>query len=243
MVEGEAVRWAEKIFSECNLGDSRRTSRLIDLGARLAAAGGGTVASACGDDAHAVEGGYRFVRNEHVSAQAIAEGGFASTAEMARDVELLLAVQDTTSLSYSHSVAEKLGDLGGPEISQGRGWFVHNTLLLDGHTGETVGLIDQARWMRAPNRRGSRHKRKETPYKDKESFKWQGASERVRQRLSPEKMRHVIEVCDREADIYEYLSYKLEAQERFVVRRATRNRSLGSRERRGRRRSRSERFR
>lgn len=218
MVENDAALWAEQMFRGCELGDRRRTKRLIDLGGRLAAAGGGTVASACGDDAKAIEGGYRFVRNEHVSVEAIAEGGFASTAEMARGVELLLAIQDTTSLSYSHSVSEKLGDLGGPKSSQGRGWFVHNTILLDGHTGETVGLIDQERWMRALNSRGSRKRRKETPYEDKESFKWQAASERVRQRLSPKKMRHVIEVCDREADIYEYLTYKLEDEGRFVVR-------------------------
>jgi hypothetical protein len=207
-----------RVFGQCDLGDGRRTARLVALGAELAKDGGGTVASACGDDAGAAEGGYRLLRNKHVSVEAIAEGGFASAAEMASEVELLLAIQDTTTLSYSHSVAEQLGDLGGPEKAEGRGWFVHNTLLLDGRTGKTVGLIDQERWRRAPKSRGKRHERKETPYEDKESFKWQAASERVGQRLGAETMSRVVEVCDREADVYEYLAYKLDLNERFVVR-------------------------
>ena len=217
-MESAGIRWAEETFGKCDLGDSRRRSRLIDLCARLAESGGGSVASACGDAADAFEGGYRFVRNPHVAPQAIAEGGFAATAERAVDSELLLCVQDTTNLSYSHSVWEELGDLGGPAQSRGRGWLVHNTLLLDGETGGTVGLIDQERWMRPPHARGRRHRRKESPYEEKESFKWQSASERVRERLGPETMQRVIVVCDREADVYEYLEYQFETAGRFVVR-------------------------
>jgi hypothetical protein len=218
MVEPDAVEWAERVFGGCELGDGRRTARLVDLSAHLAKAGGGTIATACGDDLAAAEGGYRFVRSKHVDAADIAEGGFAATVEMACTLEVMVAIQDTTSVSYSHSVAKELGDLGGPKDRQGRGWFVHSTLLVDGLTQGTVGLIDQERWRRPPGTRGKRQKRKETPYAEKESFKWQASSERIRARLGAATMARVIEVCDREADIYEYLTYKLERGERFVVR-------------------------
>ena len=64
---------------------------------------------------------------------------------------------------------------------------------------------------------GQREQHATRPYEEKESVKWQTASESMTQRLQS-KMVDVISVCDREADIYEYLLYKLNAQQRFVVR-------------------------
>lgn len=218
MEDRDPLLWANRVFGQCDLGDGRRTARLVALGADLAESGGGTVSSACRENSASVEGGYRLLRNKRVGASAIVEGGCMSTAEMARELECMLAIQDTTTLSYSHSVIDQLGDLGGPEGSTNRGWFVHNTLLLDARTGKTVGLIDQERWLRDPATRGKRHERKKTPYQDKESFKWQAASERIRTRLSADVMSRVIEVCDREADVFEYLDYKFGLEERFIVR-------------------------
>ncbi|KJF84570.1 transposase, partial [Photobacterium leiognathi] len=43
------------------------------------------------------------------------------------------------------------------------------------------------------------------------------ASRHVAERLG-EKMSEVISVCDREADLFEYLTYKHEQQQRFIVR-------------------------
>ena len=55
------------------------------------------------------------------------------------------------------------------------------------------------------------------PYEEKEGYKWESASRAMAQRLQAQ-MSKVISVCDREADIYEYLKYKLSEQQRFVVR-------------------------
>ncbi|KJW56291.1 transposase, partial [Escherichia coli] len=42
---------------------------------------------------------------------------------------------------------------------------------------------------------------------EKESYRWQQASERMAERLG-EIQKQVITVCDREADIWHYLHYK-----------------------------------
>ncbi|MDR2187318.1 MAG: IS4 family transposase [Azonexus sp.] len=55
-------------------------------------------------------------------------------------------------------------------------------------------------------------------YEDKESYKWQRASECLAQRLDEPTLARTLSVCDRESDIYEYLRYKLEQKQRFVVR-------------------------
>ena len=54
-------------------------------------------------------------------------------------------------------------------------------------------------------------------YKAKESFKWEASTHRVVDRLG-DLMSRVVVVCDRESDIYEYLSWLLEKRYRFVLR-------------------------
>ena len=93
-----------------------------------------------------VEAAYRFLGNQNVHPDAIAESGFAATARLAVSVTTLLAIQDTTSLSYTHQAAEHLGDMGGPANATTRGFFVHSSLLVDAGTGATVGLIEQDYW-------------------------------------------------------------------------------------------------
>jgi hypothetical protein len=168
-------------------------------------------------DTAATEGAYRLVRNDAVTSEAIASGGYERTAHEACDCEEILAVEDTTTLSWGHVGSSDLGDVGGPSGSKKRGFMVHSVLLLDSGSGSTIGLIEQERWCREKSKRGQRHQRKERGYEEKESFKWERASSRVSSRLGGLKSR-VISVCDREADVYEYLLYKSKESERYVVR-------------------------
>ncbi|RYB32328.1 IS4 family transposase, partial [Legionella pneumophila] len=54
--------------------------------------------------------------------------------------------------------------------------------------------------------------------------KWEKNTHELEQRLS-EKLADTISVCDRDADVYEYIQYKTEHHQRFVVR-AYHNRRL-----------------
>lgn len=218
-IERDTGRWAEQTFGRCELGDRRRTRRLVKVAGQCASHAGDAPSRACRGDSASNEGAYRLLRNDAVAPEAIAEGGFLATAEAARGCEELLAVEDTTVLSYGHAVAQQLGDLGGKAESAKRGYWVHSVLLLDSASGRTVGLIEQQRWCRAREARGQRHRRQERAYEDKESFKWQRASEHMSERLG-ETMARVIAVCDREADVYRYLRYKHDQRQRFIVRAA-----------------------
>lgn len=218
-IERDTVSWAEQTFGGCELGDARRTRRLVKVAGQCAAHAGEAPTRACCGDSAANEGAYRLLRNDAVAPEAIAEGGFQATAEAARGCEELLAVEDTTTLSYAHAVVEQLGDLGGKAKGHKRGFWVHSVLLLDANSERTVGLVEQQRWCRSRESRGQRHLRRERAYEDKESFKWQRASECMAERLG-ETMHRTISVCDREADVYRYLRYKQDAKQRFVVRAA-----------------------
>lgn len=211
--------WASETFGRCELGDARRTHRLVTMAGQLAAHTGASPAAACQGDTAAVEGTYRFLRNDAVDPEAIARAGFAATVRaLERCRGDILAPEDTTTLSYSHAVREALGDIGGPGASYQRGFMVHSVLALDAQHGTTLGLLEQARWCRDPRERGRKHQRGERAYEDKESAKWEQASRRVAERVGETHMGRVVSVCDREADVYEYLRYKQHHGQRYVVR-------------------------
>ncbi len=52
-----------------------------------------------------VEGAYRLIRNPSVSPQAVAEAGFTATARACEAHPLLLALEYTTTINFSHSTA------------------------------------------------------------------------------------------------------------------------------------------
>ena len=218
-----AQTWAEEQFSLCDLGDKRRTSRLIKMAATLCTRIGKSFSHCCQGNEAMLEGGYRLIRNEDVRPEDIAEGIFKSTHEKSKERNLLLALEDTTTISYPHAV-EGLGDTGGPVESSSLGFHAHSILMVDGHTKDTLGLIAQTRWIRKKEERGKSHERMNRAYEEKESFKWEKSSRELENRMQSE-MSKVISICDREADIYEYLSYKLNRDHRFVVR-AGNNRKL-----------------
>ena len=221
-----AVMWSEAIFGRCDLGDKRLTGRLVKIGSQLSKSQGTSLSKSCEGKSALIEGSYRFIRNERVSAMQIANGGYSATALLSKDIPVLLGIEDTTSLSYKHSVSKELGYTSNSVNAKSQGYIVHSTLLMDAKEEKTLGLIAQERWCRESISYGKHNQRQKVQYEDKESYKWERNTRDMASRLG-EKMKDVISVCDREADVYEYMQYKLEHNQRFVVR-GKNNRSLAN---------------
>lgn len=98
-----------------------------------------------------------------------------------------------------------------------RGMHAHSVLLFSPNQQHVVGLIEQERWTRDLKAYGQNQHHASRPYKEKESYTWERASRAMENRLGTE-IQKVISVCDREADIIEYLTYKISNHQRFVVR-------------------------
>lgn len=206
----ETNAWAQQQFGNADLGDPRRTARLVKLASAIANEPGKKMVNLAQSPAD-MEGAYRLIRNEKVLASAIADAGFQVTANMAMQHDLLLALEDTTTITYTHkSIRDELGYSSKKNFKHAM--FAHSTLLFAPESKTIVGLIAQKRWVRevkkeAPNK----------PYHERESYRWETASAQMNT-LMGSHMQNVISVCDREADAYEYLDYKLSNQQRFVVR-------------------------
>jgi len=142
---------------------------------------------------------YRFLNNEKVTPEAILGPHHEGTSSRIEAEKVVLAVQDTTFLNYTHLPdTEGLGMIG----EKSHGMLVHTTLALT-PSGIPLGLIDQKTWVRCSSEYGKRHTRRARPLEEKESEKWLTALEATEavQKDIPDCC--LVSVCDREADIYD----------------------------------------
>jgi hypothetical protein len=103
--------WAQHELGRAQLGDPRRTARLIRLASDLAAHPGASIPAACGDWA-ATKAAYRFFDDDGVNAGAIRDAHQAATLARIAPQATLLVLQDTTALDFStHPGLEGAGPL------------------------------------------------------------------------------------------------------------------------------------
>ena len=224
MYNQEAAQWAQSIFGKANLGDPRRTKRLVQLSSDMANNASSSIVKACGSS-DKIEGAYRFVRNEKISPNEIANAGFNHASEIIQQRGLVLAIQDTTGLTFKHNVTKELGGVSSSSISNSktRTLYAHSTLAIDADSEKTIGLVNQFYYYRDKKVSGTRHEQLKRAFEAKETYRWKACFMQMKNKLND--VSNVIDVCDREADIYEYLDYHMTNGHRFLVR-AKENRLL-----------------
>jgi hypothetical protein len=173
----------------------------------------------------ATKAAYRFYDNDAIEPSAILASHQQATVERMSAQSLLLAVQDTTELDYSHH--PQTSGLGTLHRKEQKGLLVHTTLAV---TAERVplGIIQQQVWSRPEAEFGKKHKRKERPISDKESYKWLKSLQATREvRLSHTaaaelqqqlENTRVVSVGDREADVYELFVQAQQLSQDILVR-------------------------
>jgi hypothetical protein len=183
------------------------------------------IPQACGSWAKA-KAAYRFFKNPKVSKEFILEGHFQETAARVAEEPVVLAVQDTTFLDYStHPQTKDLGPIGSKSADQALGLVVHGTMAFTPR-GLPLGLIDLDSWARDSKDFGKRHRRKELPIEQKESFKWIESFRQTRALQERCPKTQLISVGDRESDVYElFLEAQRPGAPKLVIR-AERDRAL-----------------
>ena len=194
----EEADWAINEFGAAELEDTRRTGRLVRLASVLAQRPAALLPAAC-DDPAMLKGGYRLLENPAVAPAAVLASHVQATLERAREVPLVLAVQDTTELDYTHHPGTTgLGPIGN---GYGRGLLVHTTLATTPDR-LPLGLLAQQDWARDPDDRGKKRRRKQLPIGQKESQKWLTSLQTVNAWAAECPGTRFVSVGDAEADIY-----------------------------------------
>lgn len=193
-------QWSQNQFGAADLGDKRRTRRLVKLAAQMAADSGGSIPRQTGGGA-ALKAAYRLFDAEDVTHAAVCAPHLANTAALCRALPTVFLVQDTTVLNFSgHKACEGLGPIG--EGSCLRGLHQHNMLAVDPLARRPLGLMYQKHHRRIPRPKGWEQRRnwaRNLPLTERESHWWIEAITSVG--APPEGVRWV-HVGDRGEDIF-----------------------------------------
>jgi hypothetical protein len=196
------TNWAVHEFADADLGDERRTTRLVELAAALGQHPTAALPEACGTGSM-LKAAYRFFHNDGIAPQDILHSHVEATYTRLGAVPVVLAVQDTTEVNWTrHPATQGLGPLGHTAC---HGLLVHTTLAI---TPERVplGLLAQQVWARDPADVGKRARRKHLPISQKESQKWLHSLDAVYTAHDCCPTTRLVSVGDREADVYDVLA-------------------------------------
>jgi Transposase DNA-binding/Transposase DDE domain len=147
-------RWAERTFGPAQLGDRRRTRRLVATAAAVAAAPDASLPRQLRAPA-AVKAAYRLLHEPDVTHDALLAPHAAQARAAAAAHPLVLLVQDATDLDFTaHRATADLGPLGD---GRGRGLRLQSVLAVLPADGRVLGLAAAEPFRRRPApRKGER---------------------------------------------------------------------------------------
>jgi hypothetical protein len=207
----DVKEWAEQQFGDCDLGDERRTKRLVKFAAQVAAQPDASTPDQTekwGD----CKAAYRLMGNEDVSFQKIIEPHCRLT--RARSGGTWLVINDTTEVSIP--IWREVPGLGPLGDGVGRGFLLHTAILVGADSDELAGIAAQELFLRKakPDKRESSAQRKR---RARESEVWCRIINAVGQ---PPSGATFIDVCDRGADNIEVYAHALVQGHEWVIRAA-----------------------
>lgn len=192
----DPLEWAHMEFSECQLGDQRRTQRLIKAAAQVLARPDGSTPQQAESwaDCKAL---YRLMDCDDIDFASITQPHYARTRQTGEAGTVQLILNDTTEINYGGS--RQADGLGLVARNKGCGFFLHSALMRDPATQQVVGLAGQEIFSRQMNRKaGANNARRRDP--QRESTVWGRLIDRMG---APPPGVTWLHVCDRGADDYE----------------------------------------
>lgn len=193
-------QWTDQELAAVDLGDRRLNERAVQVVQALAERPETSIPQAFSGWAE-VKAVYRFLSNPRVSAESLRDAHHESTVGRVREEEMVLVVQDTTTLDFTtHRSVDGLGPLDHPCRV---GMKVHSALAVSAR-GVPMGMLHQKVWVRE-GPVGKKHTRRERATRNKESYRWIEGLDEAQGKL-PTNVRAVV-VTDREGDIYDLLAW------------------------------------
>ena len=204
---GVAQDWAKEELGEVDLGDQRLRKRLVSIAQAFYARPQANIPQAC-QTRVATKATYRFLDHPETSMEKVLAPHYEATLGRSSREEVVLAVQDTTSLNYTaHPATQNLGPIG-YRLDRGIGLWLHETMAFN-REGTPLGLLDVQCWARDAADFGKKKRRHRVPIEEKESYKWLLSFRKVAEAQKRCPKSTLVSVGDREADIYELFELAL----------------------------------
>jgi hypothetical protein len=203
-----------KSYGEINcahaqLGDQRRTKRLVQPVDQMCARPGGTLPQKFRNPAD-LQAFYRLMRQDKVTHKAIMSAHCQATLKQIEQADSpVLILHDATELDYTtHKSLDKLGPIGN---GGGRGYITQNSLAVNSMTREVLGLTNQILHRREKVPAGETNSQR-SKRKSRESLLWLKGTETLPSNWN------LVDVCDRGADTFEFIDHEIASGRRFVIR-------------------------
>lgn len=186
------MNWARQEFETLDLGDARRTLRLIKVVDDLSAQPTGSIPLASGGWAE-TQAAYRLLDNPALEWRDLLEVHTLRTGERLQGHPVVLCLQDTTEADFTSQPG--IAGLGRLSYEAQHGLSVHPTLVVT-PDGVALGVIDAWMWAREP---------KEVA-QVKESTRWLEGYERVAEWAAQVPETRLVYVADREGDMRDLMA-------------------------------------
>jgi len=219
-IEMQSVtEWAQLNFGSCDLGDKRRTKRLMQVAQQFA-----NNPSASFPDQNELwkdlKAAYRLFDCDQVTFEAIARPHWQSTRSQAQG--RCLVIGDTTEFDFGKN--RQIEDIGETGNGSGQGFLLHNALMVRAETEELIGVAGQTIYYR---RKGRKTTRKEHTFqrmnRSRESEVWGKVIDDIG---PPADGVEYVHVFDRGADNFEVYCRLLRTSSDWVIRAAKLNRYI-----------------
>lgn len=166
-------KWAQSQFAQTELGDPRRTRRLVKLATTMANNTSGSIPQQTGSSCD-MKAAYRLFDADDVTHAAVCQPHFDQTRHVASCGPMVFLLQDTMTLNYTtHRACRGLGSIGRDPAF--RGLHQQNVLAVDPATRRPLGLMYQRHHVRTDRPKGSharRSQRRAVPLEERESYWW-----------------------------------------------------------------------
>jgi hypothetical protein len=213
------AQWAESEFALAQLGDQRRTQRLVKIATNLVQKPGGTLPQAFAGWSE-LKAAYRFFNQPKVTFQQIQGPHWQRTRAACHEPGEYLLIEDTSELDYTdHPATEEMGWIGD---GRGRGLLLHTTLAVriegwdaqERPQGIVLGVLAQQCWSRWGRPQRPQETRRQLMSRARESQRWAAVLEEG----GPPAGSTWIYLTDREGDFYEPIQRCQRQRVDFVIR-------------------------
>jgi hypothetical protein len=173
-----AAKWAEQEFGGVDLGDQRRTRRLVRVATQAMVKPHGRLTATFSRPAER-EAAFRLLESDALQSRALLDAVEQATARRAADFSFAFVPVDATSLNVADHARRKGTGVVGARYVGARGILVMSAIAV-APTGTPLGIANQLYWARRGRKRRKGPVRKDRrKFESKESHHWVAVTRQV----------------------------------------------------------------
>ena len=213
------TEWAQLNFGACELGDKRRTKRLVQVAEQVGNHPSASLPNQFerwGD----LKAAYRLFDGDKVTFEAIARPHWALTKQAAKG--RCLVIGDTTEFDFGKD--REIKGIGPTGNGSGQGFLLHNALLVNAESEEIIGIAGQTLHHRKKKKKSKKRENSAQILKRKrESEVWGTVIDQIGK---PQNEAEYVHVFDRGGDNFEVYCRLLKNDGQWVIRASKMNRNV-----------------